>query len=74
MKSYLIQISLGKKQNYLGMIFKDLFELTPIDHDQLRRAYSGPFGWEVEKWEGRKDFNFCHFWLVGSGKVERWKK
>ena len=56
------------------MIFKDLFELTPIDHDQLRRAYSGPFGWEVEKWEDRKDFNFCHFCLVGSEKVERWKK
>ena len=23
----------------------------------------------MEKWENRKDFNFFHFCLVGSGKV-----
>ena len=31
--------------------------------------------WNDRKlWEDRKDFNFSHFCLVGSGKVERWKK
>ena len=28
----------------------------------------------VEKWENRKDCNIPPFYLVGSGKVERWKK
>ena len=28
----------------------------------------------MEKWEVRKDFNFPHFCLVGSEKVEGWKK
>ena len=28
----------------------------------------------VEKWEDRKYFNFSPFCLVGSGKVEGWKK
>ena len=28
----------------------------------------------VEKWEDRKYFNFPHFCLVRSGKVEGWKK
>ena len=28
----------------------------------------------VEKWEDRKYFNFSHFCLVGSEKVEGWKK
>ena len=28
----------------------------------------------VEKWEDRKDFNFPHFCLVESEKVEGWKK
>ena len=28
----------------------------------------------VEKCENRKDFNFSPFCLVGSGKVEGWKK
>ena len=29
---------------------------------------------EVKKWEDRKDFNFSLFCLVGSEKVQRWKK
>ena len=28
----------------------------------------------VKKWEDRKDFNFSHFCLAGSEKVEGWKK
>ena len=28
----------------------------------------------VEKWEDRKNFIFSHFCLVGSGKIEGWKK
>ena len=28
----------------------------------------------MKKWEDRKDFNFFPFCLVGSGKVEGWKK
>ena len=28
----------------------------------------------MEKWENRKNFNFSHFYLVGSGKVEGYKK
>ena len=28
----------------------------------------------MEKWEDRKNFNFPPFCLVGSGKVEGWKK
>ena len=28
----------------------------------------------MKKWEARKDFGFPHFCLIGSGKVERWKK
>ena len=28
----------------------------------------------VEKWKDRKNFNFPHFYLVGGGKVEGWKK
>ena len=33
------------------------------------------FVWlEVEKWKNRKYFNFSLFCLVGSGKVEGWKK
>ena len=31
-------------------------------------------GGRMEKWEDRKDFNLSHFCLVGSGKVEGWKK
>ena len=27
-------------------------------------------GGRIEKWKDRKDFNFSHFCLVGSGKVE----
>ena len=31
--------------------------------------------WKDRKWwEDRKDFNFPHFCLVGSEKVEGWKK
>ena len=30
--------------------------------------------WENGKLEDRKDFIFSHFCLVGSGKVEEWKK
>ena len=30
-------------------------------------------GGRIEKWKDRKDFSFSHFYLVGSGKVERWK-
>ena len=28
----------------------------------------------MEKWEDRKDFNFPLFCLIGSGKIEGWKK
>ena len=28
----------------------------------------------MEKWKDRNDFNFSPFCLVGSGKVEEWKK
>ena len=28
----------------------------------------------VEKWEDKKYFNFSLFRLVGSGKVDEWKK
>ena len=28
----------------------------------------------MKKWEDRKSFIFSHFYLVGSGKVEGWKK
>ena len=28
----------------------------------------------MEKWEDRKDFNFSHFCLVESEKVDEWKK
>ena len=28
----------------------------------------------MEKWDDKKYFNFSHFSLVGSGKVEGWKK
>ena len=28
----------------------------------------------MKMWENRKDFNFSLFCLVGSGKVEGWKK
>ena len=34
-------------------------------------------GWKsgrIEKWEDRKYFNFSHFCLIGSEKVEGWKK
>ena len=31
-------------------------------------------GGRMKKWEDRKYFNFPHFCLVGSGKVEGWKK
>ena len=34
-------------------------------------------GWKsrrMEKWKDRKNFNFPLFYLVGSGKVEGWKK
>ena len=31
--------------------------------------------WKDRKWwEDRKNFNFSHFCLVGSGKIEGWKK
>ena len=28
----------------------------------------------MKKWDDRKDFNFSHFYLVVSGKIEGWKK
>ena len=31
-------------------------------------------GGRMEKWEGRKYFNFSHFYLVRSGKMKGWKK
>ena len=31
-------------------------------------------GGRMEKWEGRKYFNLSHICLVGSGKMEGWKK
>ena len=31
-------------------------------------------GEKMEKWKDGKDFNFPHFYLVKSGKIERWKK
>ena len=27
----------------------------------------------MEKWEDIKDFNFSHFYFVGSEKMEEWK-
>ena len=27
----------------------------------------------MKKWEDRKNFNFPHFCLIGSEKVEKWK-
>ena len=32
------------------------------------------YGQRMEKWKDRKNFNFPHFCLVGSGKMEIWKK
>ena len=49
---------------------------TPLGCVWLEEWKSGRIenGGSIEKWEDRKDFNFPPFCLVGSEKVEEWKK
>ena len=51
-------------------------ELGPLGSDWLEEWKSGRIenGGRMKKWEDRKDFNFSHFCLVRSRKVEGWKK
>ena len=54
---------LFKLLSYLGCIWLEGWKNRRIQNDG-----------RIEKWEGRKDFNFPPFCLVKSEKVEGWKK
>ena len=56
-------MEMGVVVSYLGSNWLEVWKSGRIEN-----------GGRMEKWEDRKDFNFPHFCLVRSGKVEGWKK
>ena len=61
LKFIVIQNSLRKK--HYGFIWLEGWKSRLIKN-----------GGRMEKWKDKEDFNLSHFCLVGSEKVEGWKK
>ena len=55
-------MEMGVVVSYLGSNWLEVWKSGRIEN-----------GGRMEKWEDRKDFNFPHFCLVESEKVDRWK-
>ena len=75
-----------KNKDHLSIIKENVKDLMKTPHQLILSPFNRLIwleGWKsgrikngqmMEKWENKKDFNFPHFCLVGSGKMKEWKK